>query len=54
MSNNLNFSNEKFLEHTCQQLKNWCIKQLPQAEIYTGKRHASDNVEPSVKRQRQQ
>ncbi len=53
MSNNLNFSNEKFLEHTCQQLKNWCISQLPKAEIYTGKRHASDSDEPNAKRQRQ-
>ena len=54
MSNNLNFSNEKFLEHTCQQLKNWCISQLPQSEIYTGKRHASGSDEPNAKRQRQQ
>jgi len=53
MSNNFNFSDEKFLEFTCQKLKNWCISQLPQAEIYTGKRHASDNDEPNAKRQRQ-
>lgn len=53
MSNNLNFSNEKFLEDTCKQLKNWCISQLPKAEIYTGKRHASDSDEPNAKRQRQ-
>ena len=53
MSNNLNFSNEKFLEHTCKQLENWCTSQLPQAEMYSGKRHASDNDEPNAKRQRQ-
>jgi hypothetical protein len=53
MSNNFNFSEEKFLEFTCEQLKNWCMKQLPKAEIYTGKRHASDNEEPNAKRQRQ-
>ncbi|MFM2008264.1 MAG: hypothetical protein RIR02_214 [Pseudomonadota bacterium] len=54
MANDSSILKEKLLVHAYQQLKNWCNSQLPQAEMYSGKRHASDNDEPDPKRQRQQ
>jgi hypothetical protein len=54
MSNYPDFFQEKFLEHTCQQLKNWCINQQKQTAMELGKRPSSNNYEPHAKRQRQQ
>jgi ankyrin repeat protein len=54
MSNYPNLIEEKFLEHTCQQLKKWCVNQQPQADINLGKRQSRESDEPNAKRQRQQ
>jgi hypothetical protein len=54
MSNYPNLIEEKFLEHTCQQLKKWCVSQQPQADINLGKRQSRESNEPNAKRQRQQ
>ena len=54
MSNYPNLIEEKFLEHTCQQLKKWCVSQQPQADINLGKRQSRESNEPNAKRHRQQ